>query len=288
MRYETIRVRRLSPAIGARVEGIDLGRPLGNQQFQEIHDALMAHLVLFFPDQLLTVEQHVDFSRRFGEPMIHPAAKQEIEGHPEIRVVRADEHSAMVAGHAWHSDMSCEPNPPMGSALHISDAPPDGGGDTLYANMYAAFDALSPPMRDMLRGLSAIHSGAHVYSSPFYDKEGARRVPQAEHPVVRVHPVTGRECLFVNEGFTTRIVGLSRLESDSLLAMLFRHCETPEFQCRLHWGGGGLALWDNRCAQHRAVFDYWPHRRYGHRVTIGGDKPTGPRRLSPARSSAGR
>ena len=184
--------------------------------------------------------------------------------------------------------MSCEADPPMGSALHVSDVPPDSGGDTLFANMYAAFDALSPPVRDMLRGLAAIHSSAHVYSNPFYDKEGGKRIPQAEHPVVRVHPVTGRECLFVNAGFTTRIVGLSRLESKSLLAMLFRHCESPEFQCRLHWGGGGLALWDNRCAQHRAVFDYWPHRRSGHRVTIAGDKPIAPRGLSPGLWSAGR
>ena len=288
MQYETIQVRRLSPVIGARVEGIDLARPLGNQQFQEIHDAPMAHLVLFFPDQRLTVDQHVAFSRRFGKPMIHPAAKQEIAGHPEIRVVRADESSKIVAGDAWHSDMSCEANPPMGSALYMTEVPPDSGGDTLFANMYAAFEALAPPIRDMLRGFTAIHSSAHVYSSPFYDKDGEKRVPQAEHPVVRMHPVTGRECLFVNAGFTTRIVGLSQLESDSLLTMLFRHCEAPAFQCRLHWGEGGLALWDNRCAQHHAVFDYWPHRRYGHRVTIGGDAPFGPRRLSPARSRGAR
>jgi taurine dioxygenase len=273
MDYETIRVRRLSPAIGARVEGIDLSRPLGNRQFQEIHDALMAHLVLFFPDQRLTVEQHIAFSRRFGEPMIHPAAKQEIEGHPEIRVVRADENSKVVAGNGWHSDMSAEPNPPMGSALYLTEVPPDSGGDTLFANMYAAFAALSPPIRDMLRGLTAIHSSAHVYSNAFYDKDGEKRIPQAEHPVVRVHPVTGRECLFVNAGFTTRIAGLTKPESDTLLQMLFRHCEAPEFQCRVQWGNGGLTLWDNRCAQHHAIFDYWPHRRYGHRVTIAGDKP---------------
>jgi taurine dioxygenase len=273
MHYETIRVRRLSPVIGARVEGIDLARPLGNQQFQEIHDALMAHLVLYFPDQRLTVEQHVAFSRRFGEPMIHPAAKQEVAGHPEIRVVRADAASSLVAGDGWHSDLSCEAHPPMGSALYITEAPPDSGGDTLFANMYAAFEALAPPIRAMLRGLLAIHSGAHVYSGPLYDRSGGKRAPQAEHPVVRVHPVTGRECLFVNAGFTTRIIGLSKLESDGLLAMLFRHCEAPRFQCRVHWGEGGLTLWDNRCAQHHAVFDYWPHRRYGHRVTIAGDKP---------------
>jgi taurine dioxygenase len=275
MRYETIRVRRLSPVIGARIEGVDLARPLGNQQFQDIHDALMAHLVLFFPDQRLTVEQHVAFSRRFGRPMIHPAAKQEIAGHPEIRVVRADETSTLVAGHGWHSDLSCEAEPPMGSALYMTEVPPDSGGDTLFSNMYAAFEALSPPLRDMLRGLTALHSGAHVYSSPFYANDGEKRIPQAAHPVVRVHPVTGRECLFVNSGFTTRILGLKTFESDALLALLFRHCEAPEFQCRVHWGAGGLTLWDNRCAQHHAVFDYWPHRRYGHRVTIAGDKPVG-------------
>lgn len=273
MGYETIRVRQLSPKIGACVEDVDLARPLGNRQFQEIHDALMAHLVLYFPDQRLTVEQHKAFGRRFGALLIHPAARQEVEGHPEIRVVRADETATQVAGDGWHSDMSCEPIPPMGSALYLTEVPPEGGCDTVFANMYAAFEALAPPIRAMLRGLTAIHSGAHVYSDPFYDKERDKRIPQAEYPVVRVYPVSGRECLFINAGFTTRIVGLSRLESDSLLAMLFRHCEAPAFQCRVRWAAGGLALWDNRCTLHRAVFDYRPNRRYGHRITIAGDKP---------------
>lgn len=273
MSYQTIDVRKVTPIIGAEITGVDLSQPLGNQQFQEIHDALMDNLVVFFRDQKITVEQHIAFGRRFGDPIVHPAASSSIPGHPEIRVVKSDENTLNATGEVWHSDLSCQPEPPMGSILYITEVPPDGGGDTAFANMYRAYEALSPRMKAHIEGLTAIHDSGHVYTQPTYDTRHDRELPQAEHPIVRTHPVTGRKALFVDRGFTTRIVGLPAEESAAILEYLLRHIETPDFQCRFNWRANSIALWDNRCAQHRAIYDYHPHRRYGHRVTIRGDKP---------------
>lgn len=271
MAYQTIEVRRLAPAIGAEVSGVDLGGPLSSRQAGELHDALMAHHVLFFRDQQMSVAQHKSFGRLFGELAVHPAARAEIDGHPEIRVVHADETTEVATGEVWHSDMSCEPEPPMGSILHLQQGPP-AGGDTAFANMYLAYETLSAPMQQLVGPLRALHTSAHVYSRGAYRRDD-KRFPEAVHPVVRTHPVTGRKCLFVNRGFTTRIEGLRKPESDALLDLLLRHCETPEFQCRFRWQPGSVAFWDNRCAMHRATFDYHPHVRHGHRVTIKGDRP---------------
>ena len=274
MTYQTIEVRKLTPTIGAEIFGADLGTGLGNQQFQEIHDALMQNQVIFFREQKLTPEQHLDFGRRFGKLHVHPNAPQLIEGHPEILVVKADENSKRVAGQEWHSDVSCDPEPPMGSILYMHETPANGGGDTLFASMYAAYDALSEPMKRFLEGCTAIHDSnkAHYYRFKANDRADMK-FPSAEHPVIRSHPVTGRKALYVNRGFTTRVAQLKRNESDALLEMLYRHCETPEFMCRFKWQPNSIAFWDNRCVQHHAMWDYFPLRRYGHRVTICGDKP---------------
>lgn len=274
MAYQTIEVRKISPAIGAEIHGVDLSKDLGNQQFQEIHDALMENLVVFFRDQQLSIDQHKAFGRRFGKLHVHPNAPQELKDHPEVLVIKADEKSKRVAGEEWHSDVSCDEEPPMGSILHLTTVPPDGGGDTMFANMYKAFEALSPPLQRMLEGMTAIHDSgkAHSYRVNAADRSD-KQFPRAEHPVVRTHPVTGRKALFVNRGFTTRIVQLKAHESQSLLEMLYRHIETPEFFCRFHWQPNSIAFWDNRSTQHHALFDYFPHRRYGHRVTVCGDKP---------------
>jgi taurine dioxygenase len=162
----------------------------------------------------------------------------------------------------------------MGSILYMTEVPPEGGGDTLFANTYRAYETLSEPIREMLQGLTALHdsSKAHYYRVKATDRE-AMKFPNAEHPVVRTHPVTGKQGLYVNRGFTLRIPQLRKNESDALLEMLYRHIETPEFQCRFKWRPNSVAFWDNRCAQHHAMFDYFPHRRYGHRVTVCGDKP---------------
>jgi taurine dioxygenase len=274
MAYHTIEVHKLTPVIGAEIFGVDLSQKLGNQQFQEVHDALMDNLVIFFRDQKMSIEQHKDFGRRFGRLHTHPNAPIEIPAHPEILVIKADETSKRVAGEEWHSDVSCDAEPPMGSILYLTEVPPDGGGDTLFANMYRAYETLSAPMQRMLQGLTALHDSAkaHYYRVNAKDRDDIK-FPNAEHPVVRTHPVTGRQALFVNRGFTLRIPQLTRKESDALLEMLYRHIETPEFHCRFKWRANSVAFWDNRAAQHHAMFDYHPHRRYGHRVTVCGDKP---------------
>jgi taurine dioxygenase len=274
MAYQTIEVRKLNPVIGAEIFGVDLSKDLGNQQFQEVHDALMENLVIFFRDQKMTIDQHKAFGRRFGKLHVHPNAPQEVPEHPEILVIKADEKSKHVAGEVWHTDVSCDEEPPMGSILHMHTVPPDGGGDTMFANMYAAFEALSTPIQRMLEGMTAIHDSAkaHGYRVKATDRAD-KSYPRFEHPVVRTHPVTGRKGLNVNRGFTTRIVQLKQNESEALLDMLYEHVETPEFMCRFRWQPNSVAFWDNRSTQHHALFDYFPHRRYGLRVTVAGDKP---------------
>ena len=273
MSYQTIEVHKSTPNIGAEILGVDLSKPLGNQQFQEVHDALMDHLVIFFRNQRVNAEQHKAFGRRFGGLHMHPAAPSVLPGHPEIFVIKADEKSARVAGEDWHSDVSCDPAPPMGSILYLTEVPPDGGGDTMFANMYLAYETLSEPIRKLIDGLSAIHDGEHVYRGRYGVDDTGKTFPRSEHPIVRTHPITGKKGLFVNRTFTTRIVGLRKHESDAILEMLYRHVETPEFCVRFKWQPNSIAFWDNRCVQHQALWDYYPNKRYGHRVTICGDKP---------------
>ena len=272
MTHAAIQVDKLTPLVGAEIRGVDLSRPLDERTFKEIHAALVDNGVVFFRDQHLTPGQQKDFGRRFGELHVHPAAPALLEGHPEILVIHADEKSRHVAGENWHSDVSCDPEPPMGSVLYMHELPPVGG-DTLFASMYAAYDALSEPMKRFLEPLTAMHEGEHVYRGRYGVDDTGRVFPRAEHPVIRTHPVSGRKALFVNGGFTTRIKPLTRPESDALLHFLFRHVETPEFHCRFRWQVNSVAFWDNRCVQHHAMWDYYPQRRHGHRVTIRGDKP---------------
>jgi taurine dioxygenase len=274
MAYQSIEVRKLTPTIGAEIFGADLSKPLGNQQFDEIHRALMDNLVIFFRDQQMSIERHKAFGQRFGHLHVHPNAPIGLPEHREILVIKADETSKRVAGEEWHSDVSCDAEPPMGSILYLSQVPPDGGGDTLFANMYRAYETLSEPIRKMITGLTAIHDSAkaHAHRARATDRADLA-FPSAEHPMVRTHPETGRQALYVSRGFTVRIPQLRKHESDALLEMLFRHIEAPELQCRFKWRPNSVAFWDNRSTQHHAMFDYFPHRRYGHRVTISGDKP---------------
>jgi taurine dioxygenase len=272
MSDQTIRVEPLTPNIGAEVHGVDLAQPLDERVFKDIHAALIQHQVIFFRDQRLTVEQHKAFGRLFGELHVHPAAPTRVDGHPEILVIHADENSKRVAGEEWHSDVSCDPEPPMGSILYMHELPPLGG-DTLFASMYAAYDALSDTMKRFLEPLTAMHEGEHVYRGRYGITDAGKVYPKAEHPVIRTHPVSGRKALFVNRGFTTRVTQLKRAESEGVLQFLYRHVETPEFHCRFRWRVNSIAFWDNRCAQHHAMWDYYPARRHGHRVTVKGDRP---------------
>ena len=274
MSYQTIQVKRLTPRIGAEVSGITLSKPLGNQQFQEVHDALMQHSVLFFRGQSIDVVQHKNFGRKFGKLHIHPGSPPP-PGHPEILIVHADKNSKRIAGEKWHSDVSCDEEPPMGSILHLWEVP-ESGGDTLFASMYAAYEGLSDRMKKYLDGLTATHSGEHVYRGRYtengHDDTGLA-YPTAIHPVIRTHPITGRKSIYVNRTFTTFINGIPREESDGVLTFIHNHCSKPDYQVRFKWQPDSIAFWDNRCVQHLALWDYYPKVRSGYRVTIKGDKP---------------
>ena len=215
------------------------------------------------------------FGRLFGDLAVHPNTKGP-EGHPEILPIYADGNSKRVAGERWHSDVSCDPEPPMGSMLYLTRLPEIGcGGDTLFASTVRAFEALSEPMQRFLETLTAVHEGAKLYTGLYDMSPPEGGWPKATHPLITRHPETGRKILYVNRGFTTRIPELSKTESAALLEMLFRHVETNvEFQCRVRWTPNTLVFWDNRATQHCAVWDYFPASRYGERVSIIGERPS--------------
>ena len=266
MTYQTIEAQRLTPTLGAIISGIDLATTLSNAQVEDLHAAIADHQVIFFRDQKLNPDSLRRLGRHFGELQAH--ALKGMEGYPEVRRLHADETSKHVSGEEWHTDMSCIPVPPMGSILYMHTLPPLGG-DTVFASMYTAYDTLSDHMKVYLEGLTATHDGKLAFGR--FDPSG--NYPVATHKVIRTHPVTGRKVLFVNRGFTSHINDVPKDESDAILAYLFKHCENAYFQVRFRWEQHSVAFWDNRCAQHHAMFDYFPHRRYGHRVTVCGDKP---------------
>lgn len=270
--FQHISVRKLTPVIGAEIGDVDLSQPLTNGQFSEISRALWENSVIFFRDQHITPDQHDDFGRRFGELHVHPAAPS-APGHPAMMLIHADKDSPRADGEGWHSDVSCDLEPPMGSILYIRTCPPLGG-DTLFASMYAAYESLSDGMKIYLQGLTAEHAGDYrgAYAHHGVNDKDIRS-PKAVHPVIRIHPETGRKALFVNKGFTKRIIGVPRDESEGVLRMLFEHAANPLFQCRFQWQENSIAFWDNRCVQHRAMWDYWPNTRSGYRVTVRGEKP---------------
>ena len=259
----------ISPVLGAILHGVDLSKPIDELTFEFIHAAWMEYQVLFFRNQSMSPQNHLAFGELFGELHIHPAAPY-AHDNPALMVIHTDKESFRNNGSGWHSDVSADVEPPLGSILHIHRTP-SRGGDTLFASMYAAYDALSPSVRDFLAGLEARH--VSDYSGTYGDHKPQREFPRAVHPVIRTHPVTGRQALFVNAGFTKRLIGLSRTESDAILQMLFRHIENPAFQCRFRWEPNSVAMWDNRCVQHMAIWDYFPETRSGLRVTIKGDRP---------------
>ncbi|HWC84534.1 MAG TPA: TauD/TfdA family dioxygenase [Pseudonocardiaceae bacterium] len=253
-------VRPISGALGAEIRNIDLEN-LTDEVYQQVHDALMEHLVLFFPEAAgLSPRAHEAFGRRVGELEVHPFLPK-LDDHEQIIVLDSDQGAK---ADVWHTDVTFSPNPPIASILQIIQCPPRGG-DTMWSNQYLAYEACSAPLREMLDGLTAIHVFAHP--------NGSFR-SEAEHPVVRTHPVTGRRSLYVNRMFTTRIPQLTRAESDILLNHLYALSERPERTCRFRWVPGAIAMWDNRATQHFAVNDY-TERRIGQRVTILGDDPQG-------------
>jgi len=273
--YRLIEVRPYAPNLGAEVRGLDLAAGLTPDQFDEVRRAFLDHQVLFFKDQSpIPPEAHIAIGRMFGELHEHPAAPH-MEGYPEIFVIHADANSTFANGENWHSDVSCDEEPPLGTMLQLHLLP-DCGGDTMFADSYAAWETLSDPLRTMLRGLTAEHDGEHIYRGRYRDFVGDdkdKTYPSAVHPIARTHPDTGHTALYVNRLFTTRIIGLPADESRALLDHLFDHTEKVEFQIRYRWAENDLAFWDNRCVMHRALWDYWPAERKGNRVTIKGDRP---------------
>ena len=281
--YKTISVAPLTPVIGAEVEGLDLSCPLSQEEVSDVKQAFADHSVLVFRDQEISREDHKRFASYFGELHIHPYHKKNAKpGHaggendPAILPVIADQNSRYVAGEGWHSDVTCDEEPPFGSMLYIKQIPEIGtGGDTCFLSAYEAYETLSEPMKKFLEGLDAVHDGEKPYTGGYGTAAPEGGWPKTKHPVIARHPETGRKLLYVNRGFTTRIDGLSKSESDALLEMLWRHLEThPAFQCRLRWTPNTLTFWDNRCVQHHAVWDYYPYSRRGERVSIVGGRPS--------------
>jgi taurine dioxygenase len=273
-------VQPIAGALGAEISGVDLAEPLDAQTVAAIRRAWLDHLVLFFRDQSLTPAQFLAFARRFGEPIEYPFVRG-LEEAPQVIPVLKREHETANFGGIWHSDTTYLEIPPMASLLIAREVPP-AGGDTEFANMYRAFETLSPGLQRLLEPLRAVHSSAladtartredRVKDSARHD---ARASYAAEHPVVRVHPETGRKALYVDVAHTERFADMTREESAPLLRYLFQHQVRAELTCRFRWRPGSIAFWDNRCAQHNAINDYAGHRRLMHRITLAGDRPRG-------------
>ena len=278
MRRNLLRINPLAGAIGAEVSGVDLADELGEDTIAAIRRAWLDHLVVFFRGQTLPPARFLAVARRFGEPIEYPFVTG-IDGFPEITPVVKLEHERINFGGLWHSDTVYLETPPMGTMLIAREVPPHGG-DTIFANMYLAYETLSEGMRHLLDGLVAVNSSAKADVTKTREdrmREGARADARAEyvaeHPVVRTHPETRRKALYVNGGHTVRFQGMTEAESAPILDFLFTHQTRPEFTCRFRWEPGSIALWDNRCAQHNPINDYHGFRRVMHRVTLAGDRP---------------
>ena len=274
---ENIKIRPLTPSVGAEISGVDLGKPLNSQETKKIQSALLDWKVIFFRDQAITTEDHLRFARLFGELEVHPFAPKK-EGYPEVLVITHDRESR-GSENVWHSDVTWRERPSLGSVLRALEVP-GVGGDTLFADMNAAYNGLDESLKEQIEGKVAVHDFANFRKA--LRKRGAseeeiskfnERFPNPEHPVVRTHPETGLKSIYVNGAFTQYIKGVSDTESQSLLKKLFAQARIPEYQCRFHWKKNSIAFWDNRAVQHYAVSDYWPARRVVERVTVCGDRP---------------
>ncbi|MFT5211828.1 MAG: taurine dioxygenase [Flavobacterium sp.] len=261
-------IKSITPHIGAEIFGVDLSKPLSNAASEEIHQAHLDYMVLVFRDQKLDRSQHKSFAAGYGKLHVHPMSHLR-NGDSEILTVKTTAESPYTAGEGWHTDVTCDEFPPMGSMLYITEVPESGGGDTLFADMYLAYELLSDTMKEILKDLSAIHDGGLPYIGSYKSTPPEGGYPRSKHPVIATHPETGKKLLYVNSGFTSKICGLSNRESRAILDMLFRHiAETPKLTCRVQWQENTLTFWDNRCTQHHAIWDYYPNSRYGERVSI--------------------
>ena len=276
---ERLNFTALGPNIGAQVSDVDLSRPLSDAQFEQLYHGLLRHQVLFLRNQVITPEQQRALAIRFGDLHIHPVYPH-AEGVEEI--ILLDTHQDNPPDNDnWHTDVTFIQTPPA-IAILASKLLPESGGDTLWSTGIAAYEALSEPFKTLLNGLQAEHDFKKSFQEYKYRKteeehqrwqQAVAKNPPVQHPVIRTHPVSGRKALFVNEGFTTRLLGLSEKESDALLNFLFWHSAKPEFQVRWRWQENDVAIWDNRVTQHYANADSYPARQVMHRATVLGDKP---------------
>jgi taurine dioxygenase len=271
----SLSIRKVAGALGAEISGADLSADLPDGVIAQIRTALVEHQVIFFRDQSLSPEDQVAFGRRFGPLNIHPYVRG-MDGYPEVMEIIKEPADRTNFGGGWHSDTSFLERPAIGSILYALELP-EWGGDTLFSSQVAAYDALSPGLKATLEGLSAVHSAGQEYSAQGHSaqKRGSMSVAEAEgavgefiHPVVLVHPESGRKALYVNPAFTLRIEGWTKRESRPLLDFLFEHCRYEGYTCRFNWRPGSLAFWDNRQVWHFALNDYPGQRRYMRRVTV--------------------
>ena len=270
-------VNRLSPTIGGELLGVDLRVDLTSEIKDLIYEALLVYKVIFFRDQELTTDQHIQFSKNFGDLEVHPFAPFK-EGYPEVLKITHNEKSP-GRENLWHSDVTWRKEPSLGSVLRMLEKP-ENGGDTLFSDMYAAYDDLSDEVKQKLEGAVAVHDFVGFRKrlikegkSPKEIEAFNKKFPMPEHPVFRTHPDTGKKVIYVNRAFTQYIKGWEEDKSKDMLDFLYSRASTPEYQCRFAWENNSIAFWDNRACQHYANSDYWPQIRRVERVTIVGDRP---------------
>ena len=271
-----LNIKPYAPNLGAVITNIDLSIGISDAELKGIRDAFNKFQVLFFQNQSeISPENHIKLGKCFGDLHIHPAAPK-MKNYPEIFEINTDKNSKIANGaEDFHSDVSCDIEPPLGTMLQLHVLP-ECGGDTMFANMYLAYEALSKPMQVFLGGLKAFHESEHFYKGRYQNKNEVdmnQEYPSAIHPIIRTHPETGKKAIYVNKFFTTRIEGLADQESKLILEYLFGHIEKTEFQIRYKWNKNDMAFWDNRCTIHKALWDYFPNERKGRRVTINGSVP---------------
>jgi len=282
--YRLIEVNPVAGAMGAEIAGVDLAQPLRDEVFREIYQAFLEHQVIFFHDQTFGSDAYLAFARRWGGIHLHPFMKG-MDGHPEILELIKSEKDTRAFGNAWHSDQMFSPIPAKATMLYAQETP-DAGGDTLYASLYKAYDALSDGMKAMLGGLRTFNAGdrmkvlggksrreryAGVLNETMQVVDPGDVQTDSFHPLIRTHPETGRKALFIG-AHTQHFEAMTFEESAPLMDMLMRHIRRPEFTCRFRWRPGSIAIWDNRCCQHYAVNDYDGKRRRMHRITIAGEE----------------
>jgi taurine dioxygenase len=283
MNYKHIEVTRYAGGLGAEVTGVDLSRPLEDAVLAEIRLAWLEHLVLFLRDQQISPDDQLAFARYFGSEMEYLPFIGTLDGYDDIQVAETLPDRRPERFIDWHCDVTWKEVPTLAAVLLCIEMPA-GRGDTMWANMYAPYDALSEPMQRFLTGLTGVHDPLKNQQEKMIAAQGAEafaktraRLPLVEHPLVTVHPETGRRILYVNPLFLSHVKELERPESDVLLDYLFRLCETPEFHCRWRWEKNTVAFWDNRCTMHKVIDDYWPEPRKMHRIAIHAtDRPRSP------------